>query len=979
MKLLLLINNNWESPEMDREQNELSLNYHYAGLDSPADYVGEFAMDFKIPRTQHNNRLFEQYFRVDSVVTPLNLYNPAIKIPYKILSDYGDVISEGNGYINNITKTDYIFALSGAFSSIFSKAMNSGWNTQKANEDEEYFLLPEYLAFDGATFTTPPVISAKLVYWSWNSQNNTFDWDFLKQRYNHLNPDTRQEIFSANCVSWIPTHQGALDGIDTTNWIAYKDRNAANGEKLLPIFSYNDTPANMPLADNPTEYQMADFRSWNQQPAIFVWRLWQWYKEQFENITGYQLELDSGWFNQQNPYVNNLHYTLPKLEQFTAVGDNTVYADTNTQENNWQWDAPFIFSTAAPHVRHFTIASRNFVLPNGYFGGTFKLNWFANIVTNPQSPKYIPDWERHVFRIIVSVYSANNVLRSQKKFGLAFCPYQKYNSTDYLTVSDRMKNWMNSNCDSWDFYQYQIDGNDNYQYVFASEYGKGIDLEFNALIYNGDYIQVETECLWEENAPNPNQRRRPFVLEQWDSDGRPVAYNGEVGFTAKLKDTITLTGENTGVIKTNSYSPVTLERLFASENPFEVLLKYTKYLNLVWLVDEVTKKVRVCTRSQHFFDCLNENGNLPNIGSNIVPLHGILDLSDRVNIAKDVKVLPIDWNDKYIYLNFEKSEADFLEEYGNQFGRTYGSKLLQTPNKRVKSQKEFFENAVVEACDITPYFISIGSTITKPTAYKADRLLLNCKDDNKKTANLHGQFVFRNPNSMWNPQMYKSFRYGVLITDDTDIEVNEQKTYYHGQTLQHDILTYRRPVFSPVHTDSNTCFWFAFPRQAFAPVNYADNTKTLFELWQNYLYEIYNVNNKTIQVYINLSSSHYKRLKINPLCQIDNCVYIVMEMDGYNENTEFVKCTLKQFGSTDNLTAGAVVPAENDVWLWDDTPDSVVLWDNGAKIPTADKNTLQPSVLPLYPPIIDPDTTPVLPATPIACDLPTIVSSFNPD
>ena len=104
-----------------------------------------------------------------------------------------------------------------------------------------------------------------------------------------------------------------------------------------------------------------------------------------------------------------------------------------------------------------------------------------------------------------------------------------------------------------------------------------------------------------------------------------------------------------------------------------------------------------------------------------------------------------------------------------------------------------------------------------------------------------------------------------------------------------------------------------------------------------------------------------------------------MEMDGYNENTEFVKCTLKQFGSTDNLTAGAVVPAANDVWLWDDTPAAVVLWDNGAKIPTADKNTLQPPVVALYPPIIDPDTTPVLPATPIACDLPTIVSSFNPD
>jgi hypothetical protein len=145
------------------------------------------------------------------------------------------------------------------------------------------------------------------------------------------------------------------------------------------------------------------------------------------------------------------------------------------------------------------------------------------------------------------------------------------------------------------------------------------------------------------------------------------------------------------------------------------------------------------------------------------------------------------------------------------------------------------------------------------------------------------------------------------------------------------------------------------------------------------LYEIYNINNKTIEVYINLDSTTYKRLKQNPLCSIDNCVYIMMQMAGFNENTEFVKCTLKQFGSVENLTAGAVKNLSyiTDVWMWDNNTDSNVLWDNSNTIDRYDKDTLQPFTPPVYPPVVDTDTPPVIPATPIPYDQPTIIDYYT--
>lgn len=974
MKLLLQINNNWERVEFDKEDNEFSLNYHFGSLDSPADYVGEFALDFKLPRTQQNNRLFAQYFRVDSVVTALNVYDPAIRLPYMIVTDSGEVISEGMGYINHITKDSYIFVLNGALGSVFSKALNSGWNTQKANDDEEYYLLPEFIAYDGATYTATPAVTAKLVQWNWANQTILYDWERVKQLYTNYNPNYRQERMAGLCIGWIPTHQGAADDISTDKWVAY-ERGPLNWEKLLPMWSYDNNQVSFPLADTPTEYQMADFRSWNQQPCIYILRLWQWYAEEFEKITGYQLELDSTWFNSDNPYYAKLCYTLPKLGKYETDPAVGAYTDSNIQTVNspvWDGTDGYLYGLNGLST------TNTFTFPNGATGGEFIINWQPKInLHNGIHPGYsrIWNWYEDCFRVTVSLYDSNNRLKTQRKYGIMLSIYRHDRWGNWLNASPAIQAWMNANCDEVGAYYYGAPspGATNMvgTYVNSSRYGSGCDLRFYGNVENGDYMTVTTEIY------SPFDKM-PIVF--YYANGYPQGYeNANAAKNHVVFDLETDVSVNSKRFFQRTGQPLTLERLFANENPFEVLLKYTKYLNLVWLVDEEEKTVKVTPRYQFFFDCMNRGGTLPDAGTVKPPINGILDLSDRVNKDKDVKVLPIDWADKYIYLNFDEADADFLKEYKEKYSRTYGSKQLQTPNKRVKSQKEFFEEkSVVCAADITPYYISIGSCYGgNPVAYQADRLLLNSKDNNAKTADLHGQFVFRNPNSGWDTNLIYNFRNNVIISDDTQFEIQQDKIYYHGNKLYGDVEVTQRPVYSPICTGNDVSFWFAFPREAYAPINYADTTKTLFDFWRGYLYEIYNVNNKTIEVYINLPAAYYKRLKVNPLCQIDNCVYIMMEMDGWNEKTEFIKCTLKQFGSLGNLTAGAVKnPDDAVVWLWDNNTENVLDWDNGVTIPTEDTDTLQPSVNPLYPPVVDTDVTPVVPATPIAYDLPTVIDDF---
>ena len=974
MKLYLNIDNRWESPEMDRNENELQLNYNFASLESPADYIGEFAMDFKIPRTQNNDLLFSQYFRVDSVVTQNNGYNPAIKIPYRILDDNGEIISEGSGYINNITKTDYIFALQGAMFSIFSKALNSGWNTTAANEDEEYFLMPEYLNYDGTDYTTPPTLTAALIQANWNNSKPVFSFENLKNIYNNVQPDYRKNRYVGNIINWIPTHQGAMDGIDTTNWLAHINNNPNNETKLCPIWTYqtNGNNSNFPLEDKPTEYQMAEFRSYNQQPAIYIMRLWQWYTEQFENITGYQLELDESFFNQNNNYYSRLVYTLPKVnESYALFTDQAPFYDSQTVYGNFppytERDSPDTIPTL--NNVHTTAV---FYFPQDYRGGNFTINFMPHLkCVSPYGTEIKWNWYYQCLVVKATIKNSQGVDVYEKKFGLALCE-----KNPFIRNSQWVKNWLQQNTDEWFEYYYTIDRSTatdyNMQYVDAPSWGTGIDLNFSALLNNGDYLVITTQF---HSLTNILPFCDGWVWTLPNNEYYPagIRYFYDVNNLPQLQTDIKVTCNNT-MFNIYSGQPLTLEKLFGNEKPFEVLLKYSKYLNLIWLIDEKTKTVKVQPRQQYFYDCLSDNSTLTATGNPNIPINGILDLTPKVNYAKEIKVLPIDWSDKEIYLNFDESDADFLKTYNETYKRTYGSKVLQTPNKRTKSRKEFFDKLkVTEAADVTPYFISIGSCLTGVVrAYQADRLLLNSNDDNKKTANLHGQFVFRNYNSTWNPKMFADFRNAVIISDDSNFEITEQKRYYHGSTLATDLEETTRPVYSPVDTISNACFWFAFPRLNYSPVNYADNTTTIYDRWKNYLYEIFNINNKTIEVYINLDSTTYKRLKINPLCQIDNCVYIMMQMAGYNENTEWVKCTLKQFGSVENLTAGAVERDFTDVWLFDNSTDTAVLFDDGKKIIRYDNGGVIPSVVPNDAILVDTTVYPVIPATPIPYDQTTI-------
>lgn len=974
MKLLLQINNRWVEPEFGKDTNELSLDWSYGSLESPADYIGEYALDFLVPRSQHNNRLFDKFYRTDKKVDPVT-FDPAIKLPYNIVSDRGQVISSGTAYIQTVDKDNYKMYLSGALHTIFSKALNSGWDTAKAEEDDEYFLLPEYIKIDkNGGYTSNPKINADMVYynWRWGDSRNE-SWSDFVSSLSILSDTNLTNIVSNEIISWIPTHQGTPDGFDTDQWM-YSDSNGV--EQCWPIFSKDGNELGIPLqiADELREYQMAEFRSYNQQPAIYVKRLWEWYRDSFQAMTGYSLVLDDNWFNDDNPYLKNLFYTLPKLKRNYTLGNPMINYDETVESNAAAF--PQTFSQSGVNN---VIATSTFTFPQGFHGGDFKINWSPWLnVPNGHAGWYYWNYYDCCFVVTIMVKGSNNAIKYQRKHAMYVIPWS--NETSALAPRPALVTWAQANTDEQHYMRYTRGFNTtnrhNMQWVFADEVGRGYDFLITSILEDGDYLEVVTQV-------HDVSKKFPLVTgfytedsnwweELWGNtytNGEPNGYYYDYPMSLQTNVNVVANSQD---FEIRSNSPISLERLLESENPFSILLKYTKYTNLIWLVDDYNKNVTVYGRPQHFYQCLTADSELPSTGDSAVQMTGIVNLTEYVDTSKDVVLTPIDWGNKYLYMNFEEADADFLGDYHSKFKRTYGSKMLTTPNRRSDETKEMFCNGdndtVYEACDVSPYYIPIGTAYDyKPLAYQADTLLLNSKDDNTSGADIHGQFVFRNPNGRWNPRVYENFRKnlnGIIISDDSAYEVNNQKYYFHGSKgIGSDRYTIYKPVFSPVNTVRNAAFWFAFPRTAYAPLNYAQDTSTLYDRWGSYLSEMYDISNKTIQCNIHISDSMYRRLKINPLVQIDNSVYIMISMEGYNENSDWVKCTLKQFSSIEGLTAGAIPQgggtSDENLWQFDD--EEYIAFDDAVNIRVGDGTGRIIEPLRPYEPIITEDPVPQLP------------------
>ena len=930
MKLYLRINESlpYQLMVMDSKE-DIALTFRHDNLDNPSNYNSEFSYNLKVPVCAENNKLFSNFIHLDSVIRAGG-YDPTKYLEYVVLDNAGTLLSTGSAFIKSITGGYYNLSLTGSLSMVFTKALKSGW---KDTDEEGYTKIEDPLSYakkqtGGISYFVQEtnVINKDIVYASWLIPNPIFNYGLLRfqnlqQQYGLNNQPrvTEALAFIASIIGFAPTAQGLLPDFNNDKWttLGTIDGYASQSFAQLPVLCEDRDaslePINPPdVGDGLLEAQMGEYRSYYQQPYIYIDKLWQIYQANFEAITGYKLILDGRWFSQSNPFLANLVYMLPKLYD---EGNTEILESDNLADATGYW--PIAHESHADDTQTFLV--------NGLSASKTLSTWqpIANVRSHkmrynftvrisikniPSGRDYYPS--RYNFReVVVSVKDNNNlyagypVIMASKKYLLIGIP----NDESY-TMDDIMADPISHNHIVGSLEQ----GFKIVEYPFDPVNGGDLDIiEFS------DYLDlINTRSFL--NADTHQTSTQIYATTKYTSNNAPLMYysGSQEMFASRSGMSIKLdiTGVSCEITEANrTEKELSLKTLFREISPFSVLLQYAKLARLSFVMDDNEKTVTVVQNKDYFADCYN-------LGN------GILDISELLDKTKGFDIRPLSWSESKVRINFENSNLDYISDYPEKYDNTYGSKVLVTSAKINTSEKKLLGNnendKIAPSCMASETLVPIWNIINTNEPdfgyVENDPMILNSADGS--SANAYGSFYFRLANSGWNVRLANGWRtYNrtpfVYITDDLDFETQSGEYAYRGPGSLIDlhsaswIRSTVRPNFSTTSRDGSISIHLAEPRE-----RYCDGIRRpdayLYEAkWKDYIEEVYDAQNKTVILYAAINKTTFDRIKSNPLVKIENCIYLVTEISGFGEHAATSKLTLRQIRDLSKLIGGPVTTA----------------------------------------------------------------------
>lgn len=897
--------------------NEVLWHFVFDDLENPTNYVAERAYSLKLPRCAENNAFFGHFCHLDSVILGgVGSYTPTEKMAYMITCDNGSVLSTGDAVITSIDNKDYTISLVGSQARIFRNLLNAGYNTAKAAEDSTYYLMTDWLkkTKSGTTFADGEnIVNATAIYASWLVDAPLFSFSTLKNTANLKNAYglggnatiTETLAFIASLVGFAPTSQGRYKGFENDIWLeagTYGSTGVENhaSTAFLPVLCNKrnaqlEPMQSVDIKDGTVEVQMCEYRSYYQQPFIYLSALWQMFAEEFESITGYTLQLDNRWFN-GNGELDRLVWMLPKLWQEDANIDDS--GDFNIAESYDLYPNGSVLTTDAtplnypvsgmPNAPSITLQDTLSFEANKEVRVSFNADFKLYIDINPSAMSVVlyPNYYNGFNPILLTISAVS--VNSGRTLG-----ERRY---AVVPVSD-----------DGEFTIDKIYGEASRRNIINLAVLSGYELvtpEYSPWSIYGGSTELVVPCdmtfRTEEDgdvlitvASKHFNAYAPFTVHNTDSDVWWQYYYAAGGSMMKLK---IANGAYTVSDNVRTGSVLSLERLFRSYNPFDVLLCHSKMWHLLWRVDDTTRTVSVIRAADFFADN-----------------PGIEDVSGSVD-SSTVAITPLSWTDKSVVFNLAEIDCDGIEGYEKRHGITYGSQKLITQNNNSNSEKKLLGTSVHNTVNtsalfserVAPVALLMRSVSANAAGYvDAQPMPLNVRDG--EFADISGNFYYRHANGTWPSNIAGGWSVdttGVYarISDDISREVYAHRFCWHGASvLSNDIKIYAMPVFNTV-SGAGVSVLFAPTREQYTDQPDTPTAYGYGQHWKNYVEEVYNAQNKTVACEAYLTMQMVEAIRRFPVVQLGNILYIVTGIDSWGERHKRCKITMRQISNLTNLT-----------------------------------------------------------------------------
>lgn len=843
-----------------KEPPRVLITYSHEDLHDPTVVKNSFSKTITIEGTPHNNRVFGDFYDLtritgyDDVSLSGAYFNASKKVPFELFRN-GERMEQGYVKLDKVKKKgnfiQYDVTLYGGLGEFL-------YNLQFKESGEEMKLSDlEYNASIDMT------VNKETVYDAWKRLANP---DAGNAKYDVIN--------FAPCYNGIPKDFGAdkvaLDmdtmpisiRLDLGINLADKEDKLLNGRWMLGE-----------LNKEYDEWQTKDLRSYLQRPVLR-------FKEIIsaccnpENNGGYTVDLDSEFFNKENPYYENAWMTLPLLSDLESVeGDGAEYAYLKADGDK------ITIADIVDGTKLKSIKIPMTMCANASAGGASNLYTGVQITLNPSKNTWVESYNTCRYVQLV-VYDGNDNVVAGSNVNSFYTDIKNAVDFAYEPTFETTINKITG---------HYVKDPDSDLYVFNAAF---YELAINNIEWKSDYYMKLVVKSDEIENYEIGWYRPDYPESEKMHNNLGINYLYKRNEYHSWEETVK-TVNFSSIIDSNIFEilsapddikKITKKKLLNSENtPCDYFLSYLKMFNLHIWKDMYDKLIYVRMRKNYF--------------------NGVFyDLDDLVDRNRDILITPLTFENKWYNfgLKYDTNEK-YHKNYLDNFGIQYGLQKVDTNYNFDNSGKELFDKSVFKGCITargkSKYFVNMynkaGDYRSLPSfimdgmqTYIFDEDLDTIEDayvSPKKTAYAISMWKERFYDNMPKPNFTNNKNEGVdganvLLFFNGMVEMDDNNGNWMGYYLTDDIPEFENlndgepcwiyvggnnggaisldvgslPMFSRYLVNENNWVvksWdFGTPKSLYIPDYSIDETSDIYtQYWKPYIRDRYNVDTRVVE------------------------------------------------------------------------------------------------------------------------------------
>ena len=904
------------------DQSLILFNYTMEDLLNPTIVKNSYSHQITIKGTPNNNRLFGDIFRLDRVVTynggTLGTdFNPSQKTPFVIYNEMGEILERGYCKLDSVTRKkgeiEYQISLFGGLGSfLYSLAYDAEGNKRSLAS-------LDYLGTGNTDTELDFTINADNVAAAWNTDSDTGNIDSIWKvinfapAYNGI-PEGK---FAADKALVVPSQVGLKDEITEGTGADAVKYGLKNGYAMVNLSQKYD------------EWSVKDLRSYLQRPVFSMRAFLEAIKKPLNN-GGYVVNMPFLEKLDFNPY-GRLWMTLPLIPSIGTTkqtsGDLTLTLSSTPTTNH--------------QIGRFTI------------GGSVP---FGTKVTTNVNVKLQYSVTGATDAFLLRSSSKNEGRNTLGKQSVIFLQLVAHGSDDSIVGGSRVKSifsWRrtapSAMANTCGYIPPFVNGDETFELNSISEstFNKvGSVYQFAQEL--GFYMDVQDVSYYELHVTT-------YVITTYKSSGgasssgttyRITGVSGGSNSLATLYrdyDTAFVPasakiaqGDNpnsityTSAESLRSGAHITKSMLLStSQSPADYLLSFCKIFGLHILFDKSTNEITIIDRNDLYQD-------------------ETIDLTRRVDISRNIDIIPFVFTSKWYDLKLEGVGGAFFDEYRSVHGFDYGIQRINTGydfNAETKNLLEgnVFKNAAT-ILDKSKYYTTIkvggqfrpsvfldqghtytlwntaGETLDTPVPvppYSAVIDYLNEYGNPGYDVEFARKMEFRSrdgkPVDATNVLMfwegYNTYDYFNLSDDVPAMDLlNEGVPCWilnPGSSAGLRIPIFQRYVYGREWTIKNSLD-FGIPSEMDIPqITYKGDATIYSKFWKNYLRDRYDVNTKVMTCRVNFGGLQVGQDLLRKFFWFDNSLWVLNKISNYSLTTyDPVECEFVQVQDKNNYLNG---------------------------------------------------------------------------